>query len=647
MTPAARSLTPEEGFVDELKPGTRLLQGQYTIRKYLNAGGFGITYLAADSLDRNIVIKECFPGAFCRRSNLMVQVRSRAFQNELGTIVQLFLKEARSLSKLNHPNIVGVHQVFEGNNTAYMALDFIEGEDLFNLIEKRDPRLTPSTIRAMLEKLLDAIGAVHGAGLLHRDISPDNVILTAALEPMLIDFGAAREQATRTTRALSALRIVKDGYSPQEFYITGSQQGPSSDLYSLAATFYHVITNELPPDSQQRIAAQVEGRPDPYVPLAKKTGAFDQSFCEALDRAMAILPKLRFQSAQDWLAAISAPAGVAALQPQVDRLRAPVSTPLLPRLPATGFAASPDFPPAKPAAGRFGVLKLFAGGSAAAALLVGGVALTGLGGAANAPADTAERAALSSEAPTAQDTDGKAEAAEAFRTALAGIAEAPADAQAEAQAPAASAAAPVPAIAAAPVVMAREDVPGVGVLTSGWTVELPFTATEDMRIASASGPAAEGLVPGLRIAMVDGQPVATLADVVSRIQAAKPETVDQAFDVRLTLEGAPGTEAVTQVVSIAVIPYSAFSNGLAFQSRFLNGAWITTVAGAPPDQSGGIRAGDVLVATMPSREPIAHVDGLRSLILREAQSGKAAISIVVRREGLMWVEDMALGATAG
>ena len=309
MIPASKTQTPDEVFVDDLKPGTTLLHGQYTIRRYLNAGGFGITYLAADSLDRTVVIKECFPSAFCRRSNLVVQARSRAFQNELGTIVQLFLKEARSLSKLSHPNIVGVHQVFEGNNTAYMALDFIKGEDLFNLIERRDPRLTPATIRTMLEKLLDAIGAVHGAGLLHRDISPDNILVTEEMEPTLIDFGAAREQATRKTRALSALRIVKDGYSPQEFYIAGSEQGPASDLYSLAATFYHLITGEPPPNSQVRIAAQVEGKPDPYVPLRKQTSAFDPAFCDALDRAIAILPRSRFQSAHEWRAALAANGG--------------------------------------------------------------------------------------------------------------------------------------------------------------------------------------------------------------------------------------------------------------------------------------------------------------------------------------------------
>ncbi|MEO0932139.1 MAG: serine/threonine-protein kinase, partial [Pseudomonadota bacterium] len=231
-------------FSEELPAGTQLLSGQYTIESYLNHGGFGITYLATDSLSRQVVIKECFPGTLCRRSRLAVQARSRAHVKDLQGVVRLFVKEAKSLSKLEHPNIVGVHQVFEDHGTAYMALDYVRGSDLLSYIDGAERRLSPAQIKTVLEKVLDAVRFVHDAGLLHRDISPDNIILTEALEPILIDFGAAREQATKATQALSALRVVKDGYSPQEFYLAGSTQAPSSDLYSLAATFYHLIAGE-------------------------------------------------------------------------------------------------------------------------------------------------------------------------------------------------------------------------------------------------------------------------------------------------------------------------------------------------------------------------------------------------------------------
>ncbi|MBE0412315.1 serine/threonine protein kinase [Yoonia sp.] len=291
----------KDSFVDELKPGTKLMHGQYTIESFLNAGGFGITYLARDSLDRKIVIKECFPGAFCRRSRYVVQARSRAHQNELKSIVRLFVQEARSLAKLDHPNIVGVHQVFEDNETAYMALDFVEGRDLLDTIEDPNHGLTPTQIKVILKEALGAVGFIHEQGILHRDISPDNILINAQFHPVLIDFGAAREQATKQSRVLSALRVVKDGYSPQEFYIAGSEQGPSSDLYALAASFYHLIAKQVPPNSQARLAAVASSEPDPYVPLVGRITEYEDSFLAAIDKALAVLPKDRLQSAREWL----------------------------------------------------------------------------------------------------------------------------------------------------------------------------------------------------------------------------------------------------------------------------------------------------------------------------------------------------------
>ena len=128
--------------MDELKSGTPLLHGQYKIESFLSSGGFAITYLARDSLDRRVVIKECFPNALCRRTGTSVGPRSRAHQAEFRSVVKLFVREAWSLSKLTHPNIVGVHQVFEDNETAYMALDYIDGFDLLQTIEDDGKRLS-------------------------------------------------------------------------------------------------------------------------------------------------------------------------------------------------------------------------------------------------------------------------------------------------------------------------------------------------------------------------------------------------------------------------------------------------------------------------------------------------------------------------
>jgi len=301
---------PENGMedvVDELAPGTKLLRGQYTIVRYLNSGGFGITYLAKDSLDRNVVIKECFPSSFCRRSKTVVAARSRAHTAELRSVVQLFVREARNLAKIVHPNIVAVHQVFEDNFTAYMAIDFIDGLDLQEVIEGKGKMPTAKEIVTITEKLLVAIGFIHSNDMLHRDISPDNVLIDKTGEPILIDFGAARDEASQKNRAMSALRVVKDGYSPQEFYIAGSEQGPWSDLYALGATLYHLISGEAPTNGQARLAALAERRPDPYLALDGRVEGYPPGFLASIDKAMQTLPAKRVQSAAQWLAMFQTP----------------------------------------------------------------------------------------------------------------------------------------------------------------------------------------------------------------------------------------------------------------------------------------------------------------------------------------------------
>lgn len=290
-----------DAFADDLKPGTQLLGGHYTIVGFLNSGGFGITYLAKDSLDRTVVIKECFPNALCRRSTSLVRARSRKHQGDFRGFVESFMIEAKSLARLVHPNIVGVHQVFEDNDTAYMAIDYIDGRDLHDILDSTDQAFTPAEIVTMLKKMLSAVEFIHQVGILHRDISPDNVLIDKSGNPILIDFGAASEQVMRATRVLTGRRVIKEGYSPQEFYLTGAEQSPASDLYSLGATFYHVITGQAPPESQRRLARVAEGEPDPYQPLAGRFEGYPPGFLEAIDKAVRVMPRDRIQSAGDWL----------------------------------------------------------------------------------------------------------------------------------------------------------------------------------------------------------------------------------------------------------------------------------------------------------------------------------------------------------
>ncbi|MBA4325790.1 MAG: hypothetical protein C0426_12325 [Rhodobacter sp.] len=275
---------------DELLPGTSLFHGQYRILRYINSGGFGITYLAKDSLDREVVIKECFSSTFCRRTQTRVRARSLSTRDHMQRIVKSFLNEARSLAGLKHPNIVGVHQVFEDNDTAYMAMDHIRGHDLLEIVDEKKATLAPDQIVTIAGKLVSAIGYIHGRGLLHCDISPDNIFVTPDGEPILIDFGAARRSAAGEAQKYSGLSVVKDGYSPHELYAAGGNSGPWSDIYSLAASLYHAITGSAPENCQSRLSAKAEKRPDPCRPLAGRVAGYPAGFLESIDRAMAVIP---------------------------------------------------------------------------------------------------------------------------------------------------------------------------------------------------------------------------------------------------------------------------------------------------------------------------------------------------------------------
>ncbi len=288
---------------DELPPGATLCGGQYTIEGYLNAGGFGVTYLACDSLGRRVVIKECFPSAMCFRSNQTVCVRSQGNAVEFDAILELFEKEARALATLQHPYIVGVHQYFRDNGTAYMAMDFVEGHTLLDIVENDPGRLTPDRVKTLLSQLLQALAYIHSNDILHRDISPDNILVDDENLPVLIDFGAAREDATRVSRVLSKLQTVKDGYSPQEFYLAGSDQTYASDLYALAATFFHLLTGKAPPSSQVRMAAAARDAADP-LPNQPDIEGYDRASISAIWQCLNLFPKDRLPDADTWLSSI-------------------------------------------------------------------------------------------------------------------------------------------------------------------------------------------------------------------------------------------------------------------------------------------------------------------------------------------------------
>lgn len=293
---------------EELPPGTTLFHGQYRIKKFINSGGFGITYLATDSLGRDVVLKECFVGTFCRRSQTRVLARSENCKVHLQNTIRGFLKEAHTLASLSHPNIVGVRQVFEDNGTAYMALDYIEGNDLLEIMDEKIVSLAPDQIMEMAKKLVSAVAHIHDRQILHCDLSPDNICVNKTGDPVVIDFGAARKTAAGLVQKHSGFSVVKDGYSPYELYATGSAGstcGPWSDVYALGASLYHAISGEAPVDCQSRILAIVEKRADPLSPLTETAKGYPASFLASIDKAMAVQVNERHQSAQGWLGAIA------------------------------------------------------------------------------------------------------------------------------------------------------------------------------------------------------------------------------------------------------------------------------------------------------------------------------------------------------
>lgn len=649
---------PAEGLelgsqaLDELPPGTTLLHGQYKITSFLNNGGFGITYLAKDSLDRDVVIKECFADAFCRRTNTIVSARSRAHQGEMKSIIRHFIQEARSLSKLQHPNIVGVHQVFEDNDTAYMAIDYVDGMDLLEIIENPEAHLTPPQIVAITRKLLSAVGYIHDHGLLHRDISPDNILLNREGEPILIDFGAAREDAVEGGRKHSALRVVKDGYSPQEFYIAGSAQGPWSDLYALAASLYHAIRGEAPVNGQARLAAIAEQQTDPYVPLAGLIPGYPRGFLEAIDKAMNTRPANRLQSAADWLAMIDTSAATVA-----------------PRR-VTVTAPQPAIAAAAPKGGKGKLL----GGLALALLVAGGVGygLTA-GKAPDAPVVSApaakpavEAVAKVPEAPVPAKPEpaapAKAEAKpEVVKPVVAAAAEpeAPKPAVTAESAPAVPVAAtPAPVEAVAEPVMPPKPVLGrlveqqIGFTL--WDVAIPFDYVEtkagDSGVALVSGVTSnidnrlvgEWLTEGTEIYAVNDQPLSEDQRLSSLILNAMKVDPDGYTRVSVRYKTAGMNSFDHGLLAVPAVRRIGLVDGTMLEAGMEDGAWQIAVVSVGTKIERGLEPGDVLLREAVSGVEIKGVDELETALNDLVSKSIGTAQFEILRDGAPLVAEMRL-----
>ena len=272
-------------LLGSLPPGTQL--HEYRIERVLGHGGFGITYLARDiNLDKRVAIKEFLPNDIAaRQPDQTVTVRSKDSAEAFKWGLDSFIKEARVLGKFSHPSLIPVHRFFEGNNTAYFVMEFAEGVTLGTVL-KHEGTMDEERLKKILLPILHGLGEVHSRNVLHRDIKPDNIILREGAPPVLIDFGAARQNLTSMTRSI--MSVLTAGYAPIEQYATGGNQGPWTDLYALGAVAYRAISGAKPTDAINRI------RNDPMIPAVKVgAGKYSPEFLKAIDWALAVEPEDR------------------------------------------------------------------------------------------------------------------------------------------------------------------------------------------------------------------------------------------------------------------------------------------------------------------------------------------------------------------
>ena len=278
-----------------LRKGTRLI-GHYTIEGVLGQGGFGITYLGIDELhEKKVAIKEFFPQGIVTRNIEYQDTVTVTFVGEKDNYEkgkERFLKEARTMAKFSKDEgIVKALDFFEINNTAYIVMEYLEGVTLKQYL-RENQRIAPEDLIELLVPLIESLDEIHSQGMIHRDISPDNIMVLPDGRIKLMDFGAARDYTEFGEKSLSI--VLKPGYAPPEQYQTHGVQGPWTDIYALCATMYKCITGENPPDAIDRLV-------DDHL---KKISAFGFTVSpqieEAIIKGMSVAAKDRYQNVGDF-----------------------------------------------------------------------------------------------------------------------------------------------------------------------------------------------------------------------------------------------------------------------------------------------------------------------------------------------------------
>lgn len=292
------SVCPACGFNESATPSSpyylhprTILQQKYMVGRAIGQGGFAITYLAWDiNLGIRLALKEYFPIDLVYRipGNNLVMAHTKAQDAIFISDMEKFIKEARLLARfIDHPNIVSVTDYFQANRTAYLVMNYIEGITMREYLARSGEKLSFDVTMGIMMPVFDALIAVHEAGLLHRDISPENIIISKTGRVMLIDFGAARRSTGNRDDAASV--VMKSGYTPAEQYSRNSKQGAYTDVYAVAATIYRSITGQLPPNALDRL------QKDTLLPPSAMGVSLEPEIEKALLKALSVSAAKRHQ----------------------------------------------------------------------------------------------------------------------------------------------------------------------------------------------------------------------------------------------------------------------------------------------------------------------------------------------------------------